>query len=163
MADSSPKNSVPERENAETNNRTYLSDNLTLIAQAIRDLNENNEITVEKSIYLTENLNEIAKAIENIDIIKPEGTIEITQNGNYNISNYANAEVNIDGIIVNENYDITDKTLNVGEVTLNGEIIANIPEGIETISGKAFSDNVLVNKIIIPNSVTAIADGAPWL
>lgn len=164
LADSGQEHNNPEQEIVKSGKRHYLSEDLTLIAQAIRDLNENNEITVEKSKYLSENLNEIAQTIENIDIIKPEGTIEITQNGNYNISNYANAKISVNSEYtakMDATYEISSNgTIFNGQLIIDGELSLIIPEGVETIGNSAFRECQHLTSLTIPDSVTYIGDYA---
>lgn len=136
LANSGQEISSPEQEVSEPSDRTYLSDNLILIAQAIRDLNENNEITVEKSIYLTENLNEIAKAIEDLDINKNnyywDFKIAYGQDGN--------------------------QILDDGNIEFLQEIVLNISKPhIIAISPRAFEQvNPIITEINITSPITAL-------
>ena len=98
--------------------------------------------------------------IGDVDIAPASGTIEITENGEYNVARYAMAEVDVAvGITVNESYDISEGTLTKGNVTLEGDVTAHIPDGVVTIGNKSFMGNETINKVIMPDSVTAIEDG----
>lgn len=46
-------------------------------------------------MFLTENLNEIAEAIKNVIVIRPEGTLGITENGTFDVTEYAAVQISV--------------------------------------------------------------------
>jgi len=96
--------------------------------------------------------------------IIPSGTKIIEENGTgIDVYNYAAVDVNVaQGVMVNESYDISEGKLNGATITLEGEVVAHIPDGVTTIGKKAFCNNEVIEKVLMPDSVTAIEDGEPW-
>lgn len=68
-------------------------------------------------------------------------------------------EVATKGIAVNESYDISEGTLNSATITLEGDVTANIPDGVTTIGMGAFMNNTVIEKVIMPDSIETIEDG----
>ena len=139
------------------------------IHQAIEDFDNIKSAIIEKGVAVpigtsTSDYGEKIKEIETG--ITPTGTIDITENEtDIDVARYAKANVNVPpggGITVNESYDISDGTLNKGNITLVGDIIANIPDGVTTISAGAFTNNQNITSVIIPDGVTTIEDGKTW-
>lgn len=92
--------------------------------------------------------------------IIPSGTKIIEENGEHDVYSFEKVDVNVAGdITVNESYDISEGTLTKGNVTLEGDVVANIPDGVTTIGNKAFMNNVTITEVIIPDSVTTIENG----
>ena len=100
--------------------------NLTNIANAIRDKKGSND---------TYKPSEMASAISNIQTgIKPTETINITENGSYDVTNYASAEVNVKsgGEAENQLHGTLDGTLAYIDSNVT-KVIAYACYGITTI------------------------------
>lgn len=83
--------------------------------------------------------------------ITPTGTISITQNGITDVTNYANADVNVSGGGGDDSF----------QKLVNGSIVTvNIPSGTTRIRGYAFRGCSSLVNITIPSSVTNIEEYA---
>ena len=91
----------------------------------------------------------------------PTGKINITENGtDIDVSDYALADVDVpQGIMVDEDYNISEGVLTSADIELDGDVIAHIPDNVLTVGNQAFRYNELVTKIIMGNNVTQIQDG----
>lgn len=106
-----------------------------------------------KGQTVDDNMNTYAAAITNISTgITPTGTLNINENGNYDVSTYAAVDVSINNVSINEKNLITrDASVYV------------IPEGITKIGSYAFYWNLGNNGFVItsfPNSITSIEEHA---
>ena len=123
----------------------------TLI-ESINALNKNiSEAAVEKETVL-EGLQEF------VDVINEdaETTVESIADAAEKIAEILPDKIGGGGTTVNESYDISEGTLTKGNITLEGDITAHIPDGVTTIGDNAFMDNPILTKVIIPDSVTSI-------
>ena len=64
------------------------------------------------------------------------------------------------GVAINTTYDITDGTLNNANTVVEGDVVANIPDGVTVIGAGAFQDNPIIKSVTIPDGVTAIGGSA---
>lgn len=133
--------------------------------QKIKEIEQG--ITPTGTINITENGNDIdvtqyATADVNVPQgVFPEGTLEISENGTYNITNYANVDIDVPSdITVNEQYTVENDTLMRADITLSGEIVATIPDGVVTIGSHAFYQDHLITSISVPDSVVNIENYA---
>lgn len=105
------------------------------------------------------------------NLVKPTGTLNITENGEFDVAQYAMAEVDVaGGITINESYNVSEGTLQKIIPSVIGDYILTIPNGVTTISNSVLKDErgnktinpFIITKIIMPNTVTEILGGAPW-
>ena len=126
-----------------------------------------NEMGVEASS--SEKLNTLVPKV--LDILKPSGTIEITENGGYDVAEYKEANVNV----VSKLPQVVDKSV----ITITADDLAgatsignsafsacrnltsvSLPSTLTSIDGSAFSNCSSLTSITIPEGVTSIGDSA---
>lgn len=150
----------------------FPSGNLEITENNTYDVTEYEEVTVavpqpSGKITLTENATDVdisEYATADIAVpqgVFPEGTYEISDNGTYDVINYANVDIDVPSdITVNEQYTVENDTLTRADITLNGEIVATIPDGVVTIGNHAFYQDHLITSISVPDSVANIENYA---
>ena len=126
-----------------------------------------NEMGVEASS--SEKLNTLVPKV--LDILKPSGTIEITENGGYNVAEYKEANVNV----VSKLPQVVDKsvtTITADDLAGATEIgkyafsycsnltSVTIPEGVTSIGSYAFYYCGDLTSITLPSTLTSIGPSA---
>lgn len=132
------------------------------IQQAINDFDGIQEAIIEKGVDVPigTSTKEYGDKIREIETgITPSGKITITENDiNIDIAQYAFADVDVPQNKLNQEYDIEDDTIISADITLDGNLTAYIPDGASIINAGVFYNNSLITEVVIPNSVTTIAD-----
>lgn len=115
------------------------------------------------TIEITENGTYDVSAFAEADVQTPvpTGKINITENGaDIDVSSYALADVDVPvGLKVNEKYIKNGNVLEEGSVTADGYVTANIPKDIDTLGNSAFTDNEYIQVVNIPSNIIRINDG----
>lgn len=91
----------------------------------------------------------------------PSGKINITENGtDIDVSDYALADVDVErGVSIDEDYTISEGVLTAVTTELDGDVVANIPDGVTTIGNTAFMDNKIITNVVMPDSVLTVNNG----
>lgn len=144
--------------------KTVQDTSLTSVANAIR-------VKAEISGTL-EFPDDFVSAIQNISTgITPTGTLTITQNGTYDVTDYASADVNVSGggdvlkdLIEREITSLTipDEITKIGTNAFRGcSDLASItiPNTVQTIGSNAFQDCTSLTSIKFPSGISAVTAG----
>lgn len=86
--------------------------------------------------------------------VTPTGEIEIVQNGTYDVSNYAEAVVDVPASGLDSDYK------KVVERSTEANLSVTLPSGLKRIGTYAFYSFTSMKNVEIPNTVTEIADYA---
>lgn len=118
---------------------------------------------------ITELVDLITELLPEKMIIKPEGTLEITENGEYDVMNKAGVNVQIplpsgtisitqNGTVNVNDYEYADVNVvdPLGEFVKNNVTNFEIPEGVTTIGRETFKNYTNLEEITIPDSVKTI-------
>lgn len=68
-----------------------------------------------------------------------------------------------EGIQVETDFTISEGTLSAASVLLSEPVTVNIPDGVTTIGAGAFQNNLQINVVNMPDSVTTTENPQPWL
>lgn len=94
---------------------------------------------------ITELVDLITELLPEKMIIKPVGTLPITENGEYDVMNKAGVSVDVDGA-------------DLGLFVKNNVTTFEIPEGVITIPANTFKNYTNLETVVIPDSVTSIGE-----
>lgn len=92
------------------------------------------------------------------NLVKPTGTLNITENGEgVNVSAYAAVNVAVPlQEFVTETYTVTEGAMSAASVTIDGDVVATIPDGVTSIGNDVFKNNTFITAFIIPATVAAM-------
>lgn len=118
-------------------------------------------ITPSGTLNITENgeydVTEYASA--EVDVPQPSGKINITENGtDIDVARYAKANVNVSEgkYDIETDFEIVDGHLKIAKTEVNGDYVVYIPNNVTSINGYAFNGNEFINAVEMNDNVLSI-------